>query len=385
MIYADYNSTAPLLPEVKEYLKQRLDTDLFANPNALHTQGKKVKAILEKSRSYCADYLDAHHDQVFFTSGATEALNWAIHSLLSLNNEKKMVISSSQEHPAVGKLLRMLHQSKEISLVELPSRGNGEIDSKKGVELLTKYQQEICFVTFIAASNETGVIQPLKSLCTLANELSIPVLADTTQLIGKAPFSFKNSLFDMAVMSGHKLGALPGSGILLCKNKEMLSPLIVGGGQERNLRAGTENYLGHETLSVALHEVEKHLLAYQDVQKLKDNFEQKIINQFPEAIILGKTAIRLPNTTYVSFPQIHAQALQIELEAEHIYVTTSAACSDNEPHTSISARAMGLSDEIGRGAIRLSFSPHTSEQDFSILFDKISQAVRKLKRLTIEG
>lgn len=382
MIYADYNSTAPLIPAVKEYLTKRFDTEFFANPNALHTRGREVKEILENARNYCAQFIDAAPSQIYFTSGSTEALNWAIHSLLSYR-KRQVVISSDQEHMAVRKLLEVLNITQEITLILIPTKSNGEIDSDQAVSLIQHHREDLAFVTCIAASNETGVIHSLSKIMAICKQENIPFLADTTQLIGKQDFSFKNSNFDMAVISGHKLGALPGSGILISKHREYLSPLILGGQQEGGFRAGTENYIGIETMSIALSEIPAHLALFQDFAVIKENFENKLKQTFPKIVILGENANRIPNTSYISFPQIHSQALQIELESNDIFVTTSSACSDNEPHTSISITAMGLSDKVGRGAIRLSFAPETTQQDLENVYNAIKAAVTKLEKLSI--
>jgi cysteine desulfurase len=233
----------------------------------------------------------------------------------------------------------------------------------------------------MAANNETGVIQPFAEINSLCKKNKIPYLCDTTQFIGKMPFNFKESNIDFAVCSGHKLGALTGTGILLVKNPETLLPLIIGGGQERGHRGGTQNYLGNETLAVALTTIEASFLNIDALTKKRIDFETKIKNAFPEVVIIGENALRLASTTYISYPGIHGQAVQMELESLDIFVTTSSACSDNMPVTSKVLKAMGIKDDIGRGVVRISLCLNSPLSYYDSLAESLIKTYTKLAKI----
>jgi cysteine desulfurase len=216
---------------------------------------------------------------------------------------------------------------------------------------------------------------------TLCLDNNIPFLCDTTQFIGKTPFSFRESGFEFAVCSGHKLGAMTGTGILLAKNPEALKPLIIGGGQENGHRGGTQNYLGNETLAVALSTLNESFQNIKTLTEKRLEFEAKIKAAFPEVVILGEKAQRLATTTYISLPGIHGQAVQIELESQDIFVTTSSACSDNMPVTSKVLKAMGISDDVGRGVVRISLCLNSPAEYYDELAEALIKSYKKLTKV----
>lgn len=380
MIYADYNGSAPLSQEVREYLLKRFEKGPFANPNAIHYLGTKTLMGMENARSVCAKVLGADFDQVIFNSGSTEGISTVFHSILANESSKKIIIISGIEHSSVLNTAQY-YATRGFNVKTLPVHGNGIVD----VETLGKWikddSKNIAMVAVMAANNETGVIQPYSEINTLCINNNIPYLCDTTQFIGKTPFNFKESNIDYAVCSGHKLGAMTGTGILLAKNPEKILPLIIGGGQEKGLRGGTQNYLGNETLAVALSSIEKNFDNINALTEKRIEFERKVKKAFPEVVILGEDAPRLATTTYISYPGIHGQAVQIELEAMDIFVTTSSACSDNMPVTSKVLRAMGTKDDVGRGVVRISLGLSSPLSYYDNLADALIKAYTKLLKV----
>ena len=186
----------------------------------------------------------------------------------------------------------------------------------------------------MAANNENGIIQPYKEIGSIAKKSGVLYFSDTTQFIGKTEFNFSESNMDFAVLSSHKIGALIGSGLIMAKDETLLKSFIQGGGQEKGLRGGTQNYIGIETMAVAMEAFAKALPGLKEVQTLREKFESNIKSKFPEVVIIGEDSPRLATTTMIAFPGIHGQAVQIELESNDIFVTTSSACSDNKPETS---------------------------------------------------
>jgi cysteine desulfurase len=380
MIYADYNGSAPLSQEVREYLINRFEKGPFANPNAIHYLGTKTLMGMENARSICAKVLGADFDQVIFNSGATEGISTVFHSVLSNELQKKIIIISGIEHSAVVNTAEY-YATRGFIVKYLPVNLDGIVD----LAVLKKWIQEegdnIALVAVMAANNETGVIQPYKEINSACLEKKIPYLSDTTQFIGKTPFHFKEANIDFAVCSGHKLGAMTGTGILLAKNPEKLIPLIIGGGQEKGHRGGTQNYLGNETLAVALSTLEKSFSNIEILTKKRLEFENKIKKAFPNVVILGEKSPRLATTSYIANPGIHGQAVQIELESQDIFVTTSSACSDNMPVTSKVLKAMGVTDDIGRGVVRISLCLNSNASTYDELADALTKAYNKLAKV----
>lgn len=380
MIYADYNGSAPLSHEVRDYLLKRFDKGPFANPNAIHYLGTRTLMGMENARSVCAKVLGADFDQIVFNSGATEGISTVFHTLLSNEHDKKIIIISGIEHSAIVNTA-YYYESRGFIVKSLPVDADGIVDLTTLKKWIKEDSNNIAMVAIMAANNETGVIQPYKEINSACHEYNIPYLCDTTQFIGKTPFNFKESNIDYAVCSGHKLGAMTGTGILLAKQPEKLLPLIIGGGQEKGHRGGTQNYLGNETLAVALSTLEKNFDNIDSLSKKRIEFEKKIKTAYPEVVVIGEKAPRLATTTYISYPGIHGQAVQIELESQDIFVTTSSACSDNMPVTSKVLKAMGVNDEVGRGVVRISLGLNSPLSYYDELTDALMKAYAKLAKV----
>lgn len=381
MIYADYNGSAPLCGSVKDYLIKRLEKGPFANPNAIHYLGSKTLMGMENARAVCAKILGADFDQVIFNSGATEGISTVFHSILKNETNKKIIIISGIEHSAIVNTANYYALERGFTVKVLPINSDGVTDTKTLKEWIGQNINNIALVSVMAANNETGVIQPYKEINSLCIDNNIPFLCDTTQFIGKTPFNFKEMNIDYAVCSGHKLGALTGTGILLVKNPESLCPLIIGGGQEKGHRGGTQNYLGNETLAVALTSINAGFVNLEALSQKRLEFEAKMKKAFPEVVILGEKAPRLATTTYISYPGIHGQAVQIELESQDIFVTTSSACSDNMPVTSKVLKAMGVTDDIGRGVVRISLCMNSPLDYYDQLAEALIKAYTKLTKV----
>lgn len=382
MIYADYNGSAPLCDEVIKYLKARLDKGEFANPNAIHHLGQKTKMALENSRAHCAKILGALPKQITFNSGATEGITQAFTSVLTKVSpeEKPYIIISGIEHSAIIKCCNHFEKlNYERKVVKTTPDGVIDLDDLNCI--LSEHKNEIALISVMAANNETGVIQPYLEISKLCQKNQIPYICDTTQFIGKHEFDFQNSGVDYAVLSGHKIGAMTGTGFLLTKNPTSLEEIIFGGGQERGKRGGTENYLGYETIAIALEYFTQNISKLKELNKKRIEFENKIKKEFPSIVIIGEKTSRLSSTTFLSLPGTHGQAVQIELESDDIFITTSSACSDNDPSTSKVLKAMGIDDLIGRGATRISLGLSSPLENYDIIFESLCRAYKKLKKL----
>ncbi len=379
MIYADYNGSAPICREVRDYLIKRLEDGPYANPNAIHRLGAKTLMGMENARALCAKLIGAKPKQLIFNSGATEGISSVFHSLLldGKAEGKEYIIISGIEHSAIINLAKCYSERGYKTLVT-PVNSDGVVQLEPLKAWLAEYGQKIALVSIMAANNETGVIQPYKEIAKLCRAHKVPYLCDTTQFIGKTDFNFAESEIDYAVLSGHKIGAMTGTGLLIAHDPSTLKCMIIGGGQEKNLRGGTQNYIGNETLAVALDTFEKNKHKLAKLRAGRDQFEATIKAQFPDVVILGEKAARLDSTTYISYPGLHGQAVQIELESKGIFVTTSSACSDNEPVTSKVLKAMGVTDAVGRGVVRISLGLCSDENLYQEISKALIEAYRKL-------
>lgn len=384
MIYADCNASHPIHPEISDYLKQRLDSNLFANPNAIHSRGRQLLTGMEKARKICAENLGASPSQVFFNSGATEGLNTAFHSVLKpLINDghRKTILVSAIEHHCIDEICRYW-QSFGFHTVTLPVTPQGLIDMNSIQKTLKSLSGKVALVSVMSANNETGVIQPYAEIAALCQEYRLPFICDTCQTMGKLPIPFNQYPIDFAVLSGHKIGALTGTGILLVKSPASFIPFIMGAGQERGKRGGTQNYLGNETLAFALKIMEREHAQADKVIKARLEFEHVLKTAIPQTEIAGASSVRLPTTTMLGFPGIHSQALQIELESRNIFVTTTSACSDNEPSSSKTLIAMGYNDSIARSMIRISPLLSNAVNDYPLMLEALIKSYRHLSKIS---
>jgi cysteine desulfurase len=382
MIYADYNGSSPLISPVREYLKKRLSSELYANPNAIHSISQKISTGLEKCRGIIAECMGCFPDQIFFNSGASEGISHIIHSILEqADKSKNIIITSPIEHSIIPSALSFYEKYKGFTLkrVEVDDKGRVKIGSLE--KLLDEHKGKIAMVTIMAVNNETGVFQPFQEMSKLCRLHQVEFFSDTTQLIGKSPFNFELSGLDYAVCSGHKLGALSGSGFVIVREPAKLIPLVFGSTQERGLRGGTQHYLGIETLAVAVKDFHDNQEKLPALKKAKLQFEHEMKAEFPESVIFGDGADRLAGTTLIGYPGLHGQAIQIELESHDIFVTTSSACTDNQPETSKVLKAMGVHDSIGRGVIRISLSLHGGQSEYSSIAQALKAAYAKLSKI----
>lgn len=377
MIYADINGSSPLKKSVCEYLKNRAEGP-FANPNAIHSLGQKVHRAMEECRKIIAEIVGAHPRQIFFNSGASESISHIFFSTLG-QTEKKTILTSGIEHSAVQQACSY-YKAKGYNIIHTPITNDGLLDLHAFEILLNQHKEDLALVCLMAANNETGVVQPYHAIGKLCQEAQIPYLCDTTQYIGKTEFNFEASNIDFAMCSGHKIGALTGSGFLLVKDPEKLTPFIFGGGQEGGQRGGTQNYLGVETIAVALKDFQEQIPELIHLKECREIFEKEICDEFPNLKIMGQTAPRLPGTTLIAYPGIHGQAVQIELESQNIFVTTSSACSDNEPQTSKVLKAMGQGDDVGRSVVRISLSSCT-RNCYKEIKEALSASYKKLAKI----
>ena len=374
MIYADFNGSAPLCNDVLAYLKDRIPSGPYANPNSIHSLGKKMMFGMEKCRRSIAKNLGCESQQIIFNSGASEGISQIFHSLLSdgPKDNKSIVVTSAIEHSAVHMCCQH-YATKGFEIKTIQTLENGVVDLEELKVFVTENSDRIAMVTVMASNNETGVLQPYHAVGEISQKYNIPYFSDTTQLIGKTEFDFKTSNMDYAVLSSHKVGAIIGSGLIIAKDPTTIKTIIFGGGQEKGYRGGTQNYIGIETMAIAMESFMQNKDNLATVNSHRVRFEKNLKQNFPNLVIIGDYSKRLATTTMVAYPGIHGQAVQIELESQDIFITTSSACSDNSPETSRILKSMNIKDDVGRGVVRISLCLNANQE----LYDKIEVALTK--------
>ena len=352
-VYLDYNATSPLRAEVKAAILDILGEP--GNPSSIHSSGRRARAKLEKSRIQVANLIGAKPENIIFTSGATEA------DILAIKGTQHAdVIISSIEHDAV---LSAVPEAKKAPVDE-----NGIIRLEELDKLLSKTEQP-CLVSIMWANNETGVIQPIKEIINVSSFYGAIVHADAVQALGKIPIDFNASGLDMMSISAHKIGGVSGIGALIIKDEVKLQPLMVGGGQERGQRSGTENIIGIVGFGAAAEVLSINNGEQNEIRRLRDLFELKLLEKVPSVEILCKNVPRLCNTSAVVMPGVSAETQIIAFDLEGIYISAGAACSSGKVKPSHVIEAMGLSGDALTNTIRVSFGWQNKESHVDRLVD----------------
>lgn len=378
--YLDWNATAPLRPQARAVLIEALD--LIGNPSSVHAEGRKARTLVERARAQVAALVGADAAQVTFTSGGTEANMMALSPAWSAGKGGGMggagfqrLLVSAIEHPSVGQGGRFPPDRVET----IPVTADGVIDLEA---LRAALKAGPALVSVMLANNETGVVQPVRQIADLVHEASGLLHVDAVQGPGRISCNINELGVDFLTISGHKLGGPKGVGALIRREGLHLpEPLIRGGGQERGLRAGTEDVAGiagfgaaAEAAATARETAAAHMAG------LQNRLEAGIRAATPEAIIFGQAAERLPNTTLFTHPGLKAETAVIAFDLEGVAVSSGSACSSGKVQPSHVLAAMGVEAALARGAIRISSGFATSETDIDLCLKawiKLSESLLK--------
>ncbi len=357
-VYLDFNATAPIRPEVVNAMVAVMEAG--GNPSSVHQAGRTARNRVEEARGRLARLLGCKPPEIIFTSGGTEANNFALSSF----PDRPLLISAG-EHDSVLAVAR--------NAVQLPLTSDGQLDlAALGVCL--DEAGEGALVSVMLANNETGVIQPVAEIAALVHEKGGLFHCDAIQGAGKIPVDFKALGADMMSVSAHKFGGPQGIGALVLRDGLAVPPLLKGGGQELGRRAGTENVAGIVGMGVAAQSAHEGLDNYEMVAKLRDRLEAQLLNISPESHIYGHETPRLPNTTAISMPGVASELQVMSLDLDGIAVSAGSACSSGKVKASHVLKAMGASDEEAGSAIRISLGWTTTEVEI----DRLVASWRKL-------
>jgi cysteine desulfurase len=374
-IYLDHNATTPLLPEVVDAMLPYL-REHFGNPSSTHPQGVRARDAVARAREQVAAAIGCDADEIFFTSGGTEANNLAIRGLIE-HVERARIVTTPIEHPATARVCAWLEEHDVVvTRIGVDPDGRARLDEARAA-----IDRNTTLVTVMHSNNETGVLQPLAELAGLAHAAGARVHTDAAQSMGKVPVRVRELDVDLLSIAGHKLYAPKGVGALYAKRGTKLAPLVLGASHERGLRPGTENVASIVGLGVACEAVTRDLeVAAARMRGLRDLLWKRLASSVPGLALNGHPDLRLPNTLNVRFPSAAGTAV---LEgAPEVAASTGSACHEGGESASAVILAMGVRPEDALGSIRLTLGRGTTEDEVKRAAEAL---VRSWKRLVAQS
>ncbi|MHC5860720.1 cysteine desulfurase NifS [Nostoc sp.] len=377
-IYLDNNATTKVDSEVIEVMLPYL-TDYYGNPSSMHTFGGQVGKAVRTAREQLAAILGADESEIVYTSCGTEGDNAAIRAALLAQPEKRHIVTTQVEHPAVLNVCKQL-ETQGYSVTYLSVNHQGQLDLD---ELEASLTGNTALVTIMYANNETGTIFPIEQIGLRVKESGAIFHVDAVQAVGKIPLNMKTSTVDMLTLSGHKLHGPKGIGALYIRRGVRFRPFMIGGHQERGRRAGTENVPAIIALGKA---AELELLHLEEAiakeRKLRDRLEQTLLATIPNCVVNGDVTQRLPNTTNIGFKYIEGEAILLLLNKYGICASSGSACTSGSLEPSHVLRAMGLPYTTLHGSIRFSLSRYTTEAEIDQVIEVMPSIVERLRALS---
>ncbi|MGQ3685622.1 MAG: cysteine desulfurase NifS [Candidatus Loosdrechtia sp.] len=381
VVYADNNATTMVAPEVIEVMLPYF-TEYYGNPSSMHTFGGQVANKIENARQQVADLIGADPSEIIFTSCGTESNNAAILGILRANPHKRHIVTSRVEHPAVYNLCKHLAQSG-YSVTELEVDKNGILNLN---ELANAVRDDTAIVSIMYANNETGVIFPIEEIDTIVKQKGSVLHTDAVQAAGKIPINLSKNTINLMTLSGHKLHAPKGIGVLFIRRGTKFIPFIIGGHQEKNRRGGTENVPSIIGLGKACELAKKYMAEEQTrIKHLRDTLENEILKKAPDARVNGHREHRLPNTTNLSFEFVEGEAILLLLNEKGICASSGSACTSGSLEPSHVLRAMGVPFTAVHGSIRLSLSRYNTKEDTDFIIEHFPPIIKRLREISPYG
>lgn len=378
VIYMDNNATSKTDEAVVEEMLPFF-SDFYGNPSSMHSFGGQVGQRINQARERVSKLLNCSPSEVIFTSGGTESDNSAIIGTLSAYPQKKKIITSRVEHPAVLTTCREL-ENRGYTVVEIGVDRKGMLDM---AEFENELDEETAIVSIMWANNETGVIFPVEEIASKCKAKDVKFHTDAVQAVGKIPLNLKDSAIDMLSLSGHKLHGPKGVGVLYVRKGTRLSPFIMGGHQEHGRRAGTENTTGIIGLGKACEIAEKYLEDENTrVRQMRDRLEKGILENCTDSMLNGDGDSRLPNTVNISFEYIEGEAILLMMNRFGICASSGSACTSGSLEPSHVLRAMGIPFTAAHGSIRFSLSRYNTEDEVDFVIEKMPGIIERLRELS---
>jgi cysteine desulfurase len=387
-VYLDHAATTPMLPAAIEAMTYHLART--GNASSLHGSGRAARRTVEESRETIAAALGAQPSEVVFTSGGTEADNLALKGLwwarLAEDPRRRRILLSGIEHHAVLDPAIWLGQHEKAEIEWLPVDGLGRVQPDDVRRAIESDPESVSFVTLMMANNEVGTIQPISAVAEIAQEYGVPVHTDAVQAIGQVPVDFAELGVDAMTVSAHKLGGPYGIGALVVHKETKLTPILHGGGQERDVRSGTLDTPATAGFAVAVDYAIKHQAdEAARLIELRDALIDGVVSTVDGAQLSGDPTDRLPNNAHLSFSDCEGDSLLLLLDARGIEVSTGSACNAGVAEPSHVLLAMGYDDQRARGSLRFTLGHTTTDADIDAVLKNIGPVVERAKSAGLQN
>ena len=377
-VYVDNNATSRIAPEVLDAMMPYL-TERYGNPSSMHSFGGTVGLDIKDARAKVAALIGAAPEEIVFTSCGSESDSTAIWAAINSYPNKKHIVTTRVEHPAVKNLCETLSKrGYRVTFVPVDSKGRLDLDHLK-----RHLTDDTALVSVMWANNETGVIFPIREIGELVRDKGIIFHTDAVQVAGKIPVNVKADKVDMLSMSGHKIHAPKGVGVLYVRKGTKFSPFLIGGHQEHGRRGGTENVASIIGLGKACELARKHIAEdMARVKKLRDKLESGLLEKIPNAIVNGDRENRLPNTTSIAFEYVEGESILLMLNEYGICASSGSACTSGSLEPSHVLRAMGVPFTAAHGSIRFSLSTYNTEDEIDFIIEKMPPIIERLRSMS---
>ncbi len=379
IVYTDNNATTKVADEVIEEMLPYLG-ELYGNPSSMHTFGDQVGKKVVEARQHVAELINASPEEIIFTSCGTESDNSAIYSAIKAFPEKKHIITSNVEHPAVNNLYKELEKTQgyEVTFVPVDEKGLLDLDL-----LYNCMSDNTAIISLMWANNETGVIFPIAEVAEKAREKGILFHTDAVQAAGKVPIDVRAAGVDMLSMSGHKIHAPKGIGVLYVKKGFKFSPYLIGGHQEGGRRGGTENTVSIIGLGKACQLAKENLpIMNSAVRELRDYLQHQLLEKIPGSSVNGDIEKRLPNTLSIGFDAVEGESILLMLDREGICASSGSACTSGSLDPSHVLMAMKVPFKSAHGSIRFSLSHYNTKEEMDHIIATLVPTIQKLRDMS---
>jgi len=370
MIYLDNNASTPMDPEVREAVSAAMDA--YGNPSSVHSYGRRARRVVEEARDEVARLVGARPEEIYFTSGGTEANALAIFGGVRRTGPASPIVTTAIEHPSVRESVARLAEELGVESITVAPDVSGAVDAER---ILGAAPPGTRLVTLMAANNEYGGLLPVAAVARALRDRGVPVHTDAVQAAGRIPVDAPAWDVDLLSLSAHKMHGPKGVGALYVRKGFPLRPHTPGGGQEKKIRAGTENTSGIVGFGVAARLARERLDEAGRIAAMRDRLETRILATVPGTRVAGAAALRLPNTTTILFEGVSGEALLIRLDLEGVAVSVGSACSSGTLAPSPAILALGYSREEARGAVRFSLSRWNTEAEIDRVLALLPEAV----------
>jgi len=378
-VYLDYQSAKPVDPRVVEGMTQYY-SEAFGNPSALHQVGDVATEALEMSRKEIAKFINADEDEIIFTSGATEAINLGIMGYAFRNKNKgNHIIISEIEHISIHNIVKYLER-EGFEISKVPVDQFGKVDLQKIERRIT---DKTILISIGMASNEIGTIQPIREIGNLATERGIAFFTDAVAAEGLLPIDVKKDNINLMALSSNDLYGPRGVGVLYMQKKYRVNPMIIGGGQEKGLRSGSENVPGIVGMRLATEIMQKEMNS--EVKRFKgyrDRMIKQILEEIPDSHLNGHPTDRLASNAHVRFDGIEGESILLSFKDLGISVSTGSACTSKTLEPSHTLIATGLLHEEAHGSLQLTTGRFNTDEDIDIVLEAVPNVVSRLRELS---